>query len=398
MKIITCSLTALFLILTSYSIKAQSLDSYGPSINIKISSVVFNKDRDVKIYLPTAYKNTTIDYPVLYVLDGQRKELESFVTSTVNYLVKFNTVPPFIIVVVPQLNRGIELNPAMSANKVNGISGVDGFLTYLNDINLYLHQTYRVANFNLLFGHSLGATLATYALINRPEFFNGYLIASPNYNVNNGYFQKSLDRIFKEKPDLIRSKFIYLTVGDQWQTENGFRAGIKKVDSIFRSFDSPKYFFQDSKGYGHNTTPTIAFVEGMSQIFGAWWHDSPTLRDSIGSKKGDPASLVYQYYAKLSNWYGFQIKPNAGDYQYYMGDNYIEKKDYEKAEQYLNEGLKYYPNEPELNVLYADALVGLNQPQKAEIYYRKAIKLTTDQDLIADIKKKMRTTADAINE
>ncbi|OKS86058.1 alpha/beta hydrolase-fold protein [Mucilaginibacter polytrichastri] len=370
--------------------QANDLELYEKPITAKISSAVFDKDRDVKIYLPSAYKNTTVNYPVLYVLDGQRKELETFVVSTTNYLVRYNTVPAFIIIVIPQVNRAVELNPAMSGNKIKGVSGVDGFLTYLNDVNLYMHKTYRAANFNMLFGHSLGGTLATYSLLNEPGLFNAYLIASPNYNINSGYIHKSLERFVKEKPEVIRSKFIYLTVGDQWQTENGFKAGDRKADSIFKSFSSQKYFFRDSKGYGHNTTPTIAFVDGMSQIFGEWWHKSPDLRDSISGKKGDPATLVNQYYKRLSNWYGYTIKPNEGDYQYYMGLPYLESKDYKTAEQYLSEGLKCYPNNAELLAVYGDALAGLNQPDKAKGIYRKALKITSDQELIADINKKLK--------
>ncbi|SDF67260.1 Tetratricopeptide repeat-containing protein [Mucilaginibacter pineti] len=278
----------------------------------------------------------------------------------------------------------------MSGNKINGVSGVDGFLAYLSDINRYMHKTYRAANFNMLFGHSLGGTLATYALLNKPELFNAYPIASPNYNINNGNFHKSLDMILKEKPEMIRSRFIYLTVGDQWQTENGFRAGDQKMDSIFKSSSSQKYYFRDSKGYGHNTTPTIAFVDGMSQIFSEWWHKSPDLRDSISGKNGDPATLVNQYYKRLSNWYGYTINPNAGDYQYYMGIAYLETKDYKTAAQYLNEGLKHYPNNADLLAVYGDALLGLNQPDKAKESYRKALRITTDQELIADINRKLK--------
>ncbi len=369
--------------------KGQSLINYNKPVAVKVISKLFDQDREVRIYLPKAYNETPVSYPVLYVLDGQRKELEQFAMATTDYMLNFKTIPPFIVLVIPQIKRGFELNPAIPGQNISAIGGADGFLTYLSDVDSYLKKAYRIAPFNIIFGHSLGGSLATYALLKRPNLFNAYIIASPNYTFNKGYYYKSIDSLVAANLTLVKSKFIYLTAGDQWQVEKNFRSSTLKGDSIFKKALSDKYFFADSKGYGHNTTPTIAFVDGMSKIFASYWQGGQVLGDDIWGKKGDPANLVADYYKRLSEQYGYTIKPNLADYQYYTGKAYLDLKDYKSAEKYVTEGLKTYPNDPDLLVVLGDAKAGLKRKEDAREIYNKAMKLSKDEELKNDVKKKL---------
>ncbi len=369
--------------------KAQTLVSYEKPISIEIGSTIFKEDRKINIYLPQNYKRTKIDYPVLYVLDGQRKELENFVIATVDYQLKYNTIPAFIIVVIPQINRAYEFNPVIAGQNIPTIGGADNFLSYLAAVDTYLKKNYRIAPFNMIFGHSLGASLATYALIKRPELFHAYLLASPNYTFNNGYYLKQVDSIVKVNPAMVKSKFIYLALGDQWEVEQNFRSATLKADSILRQSKSEKYYFSDNKGYGHNTTPIIALVGGLDKIFASYWQDRQNLGNSIWNKKGDPGELLQNQYNRLSNWYGYPIKASLADYQYYTGKAYLDDKDFKKAARYVKEGLEMYPNDTDLLVAYADALSGLKQNINAKVYYQLALKTTTDLTLIESINKKI---------
>lgn len=367
----------------------QSLINYNKPIAVKVVSQLFNQDREVRIYLPKAYNETPISYPVLYVLDGQRKELEQFVMATTDYMLNYKTIPPFIVVVIPQIKRGFELNPAIPGQNISAIGGADGFLTYLSDVNGYLKKTYRVAPFNMIFGHSLGGSLATYALFKQPDLFNAYIIASPNYTFNKGYYYKSIDSLITANSTLVKSKFIYLTAGDQWQVEKNFRAATLKGDTVFKKAMSDRYFFVDSKGYGHNTTPLTAFVDGMSKIFASYWQGGQRLGDDIWGKKGDPATLVLDYYKRLSEQYGYTIKPNLADYQYYTGKAYLDLKDYKSAEKYATEGLRTYPVDPDLLVVLGDAKAGLQRKEDAKKIYDKAIELSKDEEFKSDVRKKL---------
>ena len=46
----------------------------------------------------------------------------------------------------------------------------------------FVESRYRTAPSRLLAGHSLGGLFTTYALVNRPDLFNGYIALSPSYH------------------------------------------------------------------------------------------------------------------------------------------------------------------------------------------------------------------------
>ncbi len=65
----------LSLLLLTLSISGLFAQKKGSEISIgtsyTITSQILNQDRDIQVYLPNSYQNSTDRYPVLYILDGQ---------------------------------------------------------------------------------------------------------------------------------------------------------------------------------------------------------------------------------------------------------------------------------------------------------------------------------------
>ncbi|MCC8409090.1 hypothetical protein LJ707_09120 [Mucilaginibacter sp. UR6-1] len=181
------------------NLSAQVVTKYESPKDIYIKTKIVDQSRKVRIYIPKEYTNSRVSYPVIYILDGQRSELEAFVLASSNFMMNFNTMPPSILVFVPQLHRGYELNPPIIGKKSNEIGGADDFIDFLKSTMTYISKNYRVAPFRTIIGHSLGGSLATYGLTKYPDLFSAYLIISPNFNFFEGFYVKAVKKSYKRQ-------------------------------------------------------------------------------------------------------------------------------------------------------------------------------------------------------
>ncbi|MCC8409089.1 hypothetical protein LJ707_09115 [Mucilaginibacter sp. UR6-1] len=199
-----------------------------------------------------------------------------------------------------------------------------------------------------------------------------------------------LKNLIRDNIDLLKSKHIYLSIGNQWRVENSFRKNVLEVDSMLRATHSKRYYFRDNQGYSHNTTPAISIVDGFTQLFNAFWCGNQNLSDSVWNKKGDPETVVKMHYHQLSAWYGYEILPSVEDYQYYMGKVYIENKEFEKAEKCLNEGLGYYPKDADLHMYMGDLQSKTGRASLAIKNYKLALKFSRDPELVKEIESRLK--------
>jgi predicted alpha/beta superfamily hydrolase len=97
------------------------------------NSKVLNQEREIFIKIPQNYGNDDLDFPVHYVLDG---EIIFNSYSCIAELKSQNDeIPEAIIVGIPNINRGYDLNP-----KENGSNFLNFILTELIP---YIDHKYR---------------------------------------------------------------------------------------------------------------------------------------------------------------------------------------------------------------------------------------------------------------
>jgi hypothetical protein len=149
------------------------------------------ESRVVDVALPAGYEaNLSQHYPVLYVLDGEA-EGQAAVAVT-RFYASTGQLPPMIVVAVRNTQRTRDLTPPAVAGftplpDVGPSGGADAFLGFLADELIpWVNQGYRTAPMRVLVGHSLGGLFALYALADRPQLFNGYLVMEPATWWNSG--------------------------------------------------------------------------------------------------------------------------------------------------------------------------------------------------------------------
>jgi pullulanase len=182
---------------------------------VAFDSRVFPASRSLRILLPDGYRdagNRSRRYPVLYLNDGQ--DLfdrcttlfggeEWRVDETVRDLIATGKLPPMIVVGID--NGGRRLRPK------EYLPYVDEFLSppepdpqgklyprFLEEVIAFVEQRYRVkpgARNRVLGGSSYGAGAALYALIERPDSFDGLLLESPSIYAGDYGLLKDAERV-----------------------------------------------------------------------------------------------------------------------------------------------------------------------------------------------------------
>jgi len=152
----------------------------------EIKSSIIGQEYQVKIRLPEDYASTTILYPVLYLLDGDHAF--AMATDIVQYLIYGEHIPDLIIIspaygskIAPAQGgknmRNRDLLPFHFPSEDMTPGGVQYLEFFQQELIPFVESNYRVlSNDRTLWGYSLGGVFALYALFEKPNLFQRYII------------------------------------------------------------------------------------------------------------------------------------------------------------------------------------------------------------------------------
>ena len=165
-------------------------------------SRIFRNTRFLRVWLPPGYEdpqNQTVRYPVLYLNDGQNLfesstafgGVEWQVDETADRLIREDTIPPLIIIGIDNTgkDRVREYIPYRSMNPITLRARGRYYPDFLTkEVMPFAEKNYRVATGpenTGLGGSSLGALIALYTVIVRPDLVGMLLLESPSLWVSN---------------------------------------------------------------------------------------------------------------------------------------------------------------------------------------------------------------------
>lgn len=249
-------------------------------------SRVFQNTRFVRVWLPPGYddaENSSRYYPVLYLNDGQNlfESSSSFtgvewgVDETADRLIREGAVPPMIIVGLDNAGkeRLREYMPHRSMHpmmlRVQGRYYPD-FLA--KEVMPFLESTYRVSTgpeHTGLGGSSLGALIALYTAMARPELIGRLLLESPSL------WASSRQAVKESRAVRIWPERMFLGVGTA-ETENADRSrtvvdDVRELAAIIRRavLSERRLRMVITEGAGHSEAAWAArFPEALQFLFG----------------------------------------------------------------------------------------------------------------------------------
>lgn len=371
-KIIVCLLIAI-----GFSANAQLYK--GKLHEHKINSSAFEKEREIVVYTPPSYDETKDDYPVIYLFDGQFQAYIDMTSGVMDFLAQMGEFSEFIIVGIVTEYRAKEFTPKPLTKKTTKAWGetevgkahiLEAHLK--NEVFPLVEKTYRTKPLRLAIGHSLGGTFVLNAILSDPNMFRGVIAVSPNVSYDYRQLVKTYDDFLKDNETL--NNFIYVTVGNVGDMENGFRISMEKLDAVIK-YHNPKglkYTFEVYDGQNHSQTPASTLPKAFSKFHSIFSVPESKVEDILKSEDKDIVTELKTHYKNLSDWLGYESKPTANEVNGF-GYTCIYEEKFEDAVKTFEWGNQLYPKDANLYDSRGEALEKMGKTKEAKASYKMAL-------------------------
>ncbi|TDQ25724.1 alpha/beta hydrolase-fold protein [Tenacibaculum caenipelagi] len=283
-----------------------------------IQSKILNDEREVQVFLPDSYTESKKEYPVLYILDGQRYFLHG--VSLHKSFVEFRQTPEFIIVGISKKQSDRNRNFSSNSKK---------YLDFIEKEAIgFIEQRFRTSKERLLFGWAYGGGFVIQAMTTNPDLFKGYIAASPfplDEKIN------KVDSLSSKTPNFY--KFLYFTSGSN---EGVVKDGTDKLNKLLLN-KAPKtmnWTFREIEGEEHRSTPFTTLYHGLKK----YYHFYPELQFSNLEEfnKAGGLDYVYDYYKQRAQQFGFPRELTKWT-MFTLVRNAMRANDYNQFDTFMNE-------------------------------------------------------------
>ena len=336
----------------------------GTAITDSLASKILAEQRDLLVHLPNNYQqNTELNYPVLYLLDGQRNL--NHAAGTLDLLNQSNMAQEMIIIAINNTHRTRDLTPTYdeSYNEWGISGGADNFLDFIEkELIPYVNKSYRTNNFKILSGHSFGGLLAVYALQSRPQLFQAHFAFSPSLWWHDEVIFKDTEKFLANTAEL--NNYLYVNMGNEG---GNMLSTFQRYSKLLKTY-TPKGFSYNAdlvEQENHNTTALVG--QSLAYRYLATSLRCPTEIIMAGL----PA--IEQFYKSQSEKYGYPIKPSYRAINR-AGYNALNKEDITNAIKIFEVNVKNHPNKADGYDSLADGLAANGELDKALKMMNIAIK------------------------
>lgn len=234
-----------------------------------IGSSIVGEDYQIKIRLPEDYSSTTTLYPVLYLLDGDHAF--AMATDIIQYLIYGEHIPDLIIVSTaydskkaPHEGGKNMRNRDLVPFPLPYIDMTPGGVQYLEFIEQelipFVESNYRVLpSDRTLWGYSLGGIFALYALFQKPNLFQRYIIVD---GFDEKYFE--MEKMFAAQHTNLPIRLFISAPPGEWGSE---------LSKLFATLGSRNYAnfrseYAQLNDIGHFAVGAEGLTKGLVSVYG----------------------------------------------------------------------------------------------------------------------------------
>ncbi len=317
-----------------------------------IKSEVYKADRKIAIYLPPNYEDVKDEkLPLIFVFDGQWEQLFNYITSSVSYLSDIGVMRKYIIIGIYTEDRRKEFIPEpvtaelIKKFKAKGEFGYSNLLDkhIKEEVLPFIESKFKVENFRLAIGHSLGGTYIMNSFAQNQNLFNSFIAFSPNLEYDSGQIVKKINSLLLSKKSI--NSFVNISVGDKDLTEQSFKIGIKQLDSIFKTtkVNGLRSRFDYLKNETHQSSPFKELPSALTEFANLTGKpsDEELLKMLKNNKSTFSKELKIKYKA-ISEFVGYNYIPTEREVNtmaYFSFNN----KNNKEAIKVADWGLELYP-------------------------------------------------------
>lgn len=363
-----------------------------------IKSEILKSDRAIQIYLPKSYDHSDIEYPVLYILDGQWHFTNGVAIQ--ESLRDSGLLPEMIIV-------GIQTTNPLRRTLMS--DGQDKFLDFIEmEVITYIDDTLRTSNDRILFGWEAAAFFSNYALLNKKQLFNAAIISNGAYAS-----EKTLSEF--NKLSMSEKKYLFIANSEKdiyyIKSSNNFVKLLKQ-----KSLDNLNWKYQKFNDEVHESLAYIALYQGLRFYYDNY--GSLVFSNINEFKELGGIPYIEKYFKTRGKRFGFDpnidnstkdaliwLAWNHDDFEAFdffmksfkevlstkrydsaywqnrFAQFYLKHESLNNAINYFNHGINKYPQAKEQAQMYsgiAKAYFMKNEVNKAITHIKKAIIITDD--------------------
>lgn len=232
-----------------------------------IKSTILNENRILNIYLPEGYhKDSSIQYPVIYLLDGSMDEDFIHLAGIVQYqsFPWINATPLSIVVGISNIDRKRDFTfpTTIEKDKIDfpTTGGSEKFIAFIEkEVQPFIEQKFHTSNQKTIVGQSLGGLLATEILLSKPTLFTHYLIVSPSLWWDN-------ESLLKRTPQLTSNVSVHISVGKEGKV---METDTKKLYQLIHKNhpNKTRVTFEYLKQFNHGDVLHQATYNGFLKLF-----------------------------------------------------------------------------------------------------------------------------------
>lgn len=364
--------TLALLLLVSFASRAEQPTTAGEPVVIaqryKIQSKVLNETRVYSVHKPGGYDFSDQRYPVVILLDGEGNI--QHVSATVDELAKSGRAMPMLVVGIENTDRQRDLTPPIThtdpERPIEGtVGGAGNFLRFIADELLpEVDRTYRTRPARILIGHSYGGLFAVYTLLNRPDLFKAYIVASPSLGWDNQALTKQADQFAIDHKDLQAA--VYMTMASEG---GSMRGGAEKVVGSLAGMRGVGVEFHRWPEENHGSVVIRSVYEGMK-----WLNESYYIPDPVRLYEESGLAPFNKRFEMMSKYLGYEVKVPEWTLMRVQG-YLVQQKRPQEALQVLQRVLELYPKSPGAHYEYGRVSLATNDRSRAEAEYKQVLAL-----------------------
>lgn len=244
----------------------------------------------LQVALPMGYGESSREYPVMYLLDGN-----FFMTQAVSAVDFLSTpkytnplIPGYIVVGITTKDRDHDFTPS-HAEKYEDMpfptsGGAEDFWRFLSqELIPFIDSSHRTSDSRILAGWSLGGLFTTWTYLEHPDSFSGYLAISPSL----WWDDMVVCGWAKEKAEEhgLSTRLLTVTLGGLERAPMDTSVKGIFVPQMMSQGDNSNFDYIEIEGEGHNSSPLIALHKGLVSL-----HRMTMIPASVVD--GDPAVLA----------------------------------------------------------------------------------------------------------
>lgn len=274
-------------------------------------SEALNESREINIYVPEGYDNSEKQYPVLYVLDGQKFFLYGVSLQRLFAFRKYS--PDFIVV---------GITSAYPHRFGHYDAGATDFLDFIqHDVIEFVDKNFRTSKTRFLFGWEYAGALTIQAMTDLPQLFTAFIAASP-FPVILDHSSLQHNRLGQLENLLVKDhnfdRFFYFSVSEN---EGMVEEGTEDLNLMLKT-KAPQtmdWFYKILVDEDHTSTPFATLYQGLTHFYHYYpelqfktlqeYHRAGGMKYVLDYHK--QRSEKYGFSSELSNWTKFTLIRNA---------------------------------------------------------------------------------------